>query len=460
MEDAFSLRIRKKFPGFRISPVSAFKMLYENQPYAFLYESLEQGGERGRYSFIGAMPRIIFKAKNNRIQIVYQDREDLKTGNPFLSLRQIIKRSRIHSYFTPFSGGAVGYVSYDAIRYFEKIPDNNPDELKIPDLFFIFPEEIIVFDHKYRTCEIILYNKNKDRLDDLKRILCMSEDKEILSVKGKRSMKYEANFTTDEFCSIVKKAKDYIFAGDIFQVVLSQRMKTVVNSLPFNIYCALRLTNPSPYMYYLQFDDITILGSSPEILIKLKDGVAISRPLAGTRPRAGNITVDRRLERELLNDEKELAEHIMLVDLARNDLGRVCRYGTVKPTTLLKIERYSRVMHIVSNVTGNLRKNCDAFDLFSASFPAGTVSGAPKIRAMEIIDELEPAKRGLYAGAIGYFDFGGNMDFCIAIRTILVKNNVAYIQGGAGIVADSIPEKEYEETINKTLALKSALEML
>jgi len=452
-------QFKQKSIKFKTTPICAFEMLYKNEAHAFLYESLEQSGERGRYSFIGAKPVIIFKAKKQRIQLFTRNDETIINGNPFQILRKFINATKNPPQIVPFSGGAVGYVTYDAMRYFEKIPDKNTDELNIPDVFFIFPEEIIVFDHKYKVAKIIVYNDYNNRIADLSDVLRSTANLEQTLNQKQRLIKYELNFTPDKFYNLVNIAKEYIFSGDIFQVVLSQRFKAEIASSPLDTYRALRVANPSPYMYYLKLNDITILGSSPEILVKLKNHIAISRPLAGTRPRGKDRKQDQRFERDLLKDEKEIAEHIMLVDLARNDLGRVCEYGTVRPTALLKIERYSRVMHIVSNVVGRLCKNCDAIDLFVASFPAGTVSGAPKIRAMEIIDELEPIKRGLYAGAIGYFDFVGNMDFCIAIRTILIKDNIAYIQGGAGIVADSIPEKEYQETINKTKALKQALEM-
>ncbi|MEO0184482.1 MAG: anthranilate synthase component I [candidate division WOR-3 bacterium] len=459
MKNVFSTRNKDLRVKFKSSPVEVFYELYRDEPYAFLYESLELDGSFGRYSFIGSFPQIIFKAKKNMIYISTREKTEIRKGNPFLYLRKILNLNKNSFYFAPFSGGAVGYVSYDAIRYFEKIPAKNPDELKIPDVFFMFPEEIIIFDHKLKMANTIAYHTDRNRLKYISDVLNSNiEIREL--IPRNNDIRFEVNFTPEKFYDAVNRAKDYIFAGDIFQVVLSQRFKTEISSSKFDLYRALRLTNPSPYMYYLKLDDLAVLGSSPEILIKLENGIAISRPLAGTRPRGRDKTTDRKLKMELLRDEKELAEHIMLVDLARNDLGRVCKYGTVKPTTLLKIEICSKVMHIVSNVSGELRKDCDAIDLFVSSFPAGTVSGAPKIRAMEIIEELEPVKRNLYGGAIGYFDFNGNMDFCIAIRTILIRNNTAYIQGGAGIVADSVPEREYQETINKTSALKSAMEMV
>ncbi len=444
---------------YKISPVQAFELLYKSEPYAFLYESLEQKGERGRYSFIGAKPFLIIRAKGNRVVISDMSKRSLLQGNPFTILRQILNSVKIYSHINPFSGGAVGYVAYDAIRYFEKIPDNNPDRINLPDLFFIFPQELVLFDHKKKSACIISYNSDKNRLSEISNLLTKRQTDRVFKLVKNHS-KFHACMEKSDFCSIVKKAKEYILAGDIFQVVLSQRFMIKINKPAFDVYQALRITNPSPYMYYLNLDDIKILGSSPEILVKLKNKTAISRPLAGTRKRGRSLQEDKMFERELLNDEKERAEHIMLVDLARNDLGRVCIPGSVRTTELMKIERYSRVMHIVSNVKGRLRNDLDAIDLFSATFPAGTVSGAPKIRAMEIIDELESVKRGLYAGAIGYFDFSGNMDFCIAIRTILIRDSIAYLQAGAGIVADSIPENEHNETLNKIKALKNALEIV
>ncbi len=460
MRNIFSVMTHEIVQRINLSPVEAFLSLYGKDPYAFLYESLELGGTYGRYSFLGGNPKIIFKAKKSEINISLLERKQTKYDNPFLSLRRLVKPGEKKLYFAPFTGGAVGFVSYDSVRYLEKIPDKNPDEINIPDLFFIFPQEIVIFDHKKRTAQIVMYCRDKNRQRFIRETLISKPMLKGIDISVDKKLKFTSNFTPYEFFNIVKKAKDYILAGDIFQVVLSQRFKTKISCPHFDIYRALRITNPSPYMYYLKFDDLTVLGSSPEVLIKLKNRTAISRPLAGTRPRGRDDKEDKKMERELLKDSKELAEHIMLVDLARNDLGKVCEYGTVRPDGLLKIERYSKVMHIVSNVIGKLRNDCDAMDLFISSFPAGTVSGAPKIRAMEIIDELEPVKRGLYAGAIGYFDFSGNMDFCIAIRTIIIKDEIAYIQGGAGIVADSIPEKEYLETMNKTNALKLALEMI
>jgi len=442
--------------------MSVFEKVYSQDYFGFIYESLESVGERGRYSFIGARPFILFKSKGENVEINVMKKTYKKRGNPIDFLRSIVTEYR-ECPDTVFPGGAVGYISYDAVRFFEKIPDKNPDELVVPDTYFMFPSEIIIFDHKKETVDIIVYseNNNKKRIEELRGVIETCKKETIFRPsKTQASLSFESNFTKDSYQEIVEKAKEYIYAGDVFQVVLSQRFKCHVEKEPIHIHKALRITNPSPYMYYLKLNDLYILGSSPEILVKLTDGMAISRPLAGTRPRGRTEKEDRSLEVDLLKDEKEVAEHIMLVDLARNDIGRVCDYGSVRVTELLQTEKYSKVMHIVSNVVGKLMKDRDAFDLLRVTFPAGTVSGAPKVRAMEIIDELEPSKRGVYAGAIGYFSFSGNMDMCIAIRTIVVKDGIGYIQAGAGIVADSVPEKEYMETLNKASALKKAIEIV
>ncbi|MEO0155950.1 MAG: chorismate-binding protein, partial [candidate division WOR-3 bacterium] len=357
MRNLFNLMINAYIEKFNISPLEAFSLLYGQDSYAFLYESLELGGTTGRYSFLGGIPKIIFKAKNGVINLMASDSRKTNYGNPFLCLRDLLKLNKKMTYFAPLTGGAVGYVSYDSIRYIEKIPDKNPDEINMPDLFFIFPQEFIIFDHKYKIARIIMYYRDSTRLKFIKEILRSKPMLKDIIMKPSRKIKYNSNFTPQEFHNIVKRAKDYIFAGDIFQVVLSQRFKTKISSSPFAIYRVLRITNPSPYMYYLKLNDITVLGSSPEILIKLKNRTAISRPLAGTKPRGRDSKEDKKLEKELLKEDKEIAEHIMLVDLARNDLGKVCEYGTVKPTALLKIEKYSKVMHIVSNVTGRLRND-------------------------------------------------------------------------------------------------------
>ncbi|MBA7544699.1 Anthranilate synthase component 1 [subsurface metagenome] len=369
-----------------------------------------------------------------------------------------------------FSGGAVGYLSYDLVRFFEKLPEFNSDDLKLPDVYLIFSDTLVVFDHLKHKIKIIsnAYVNGEDLVKSYQRAMAKI-DKIIAKLKSplnlssqssfskKRKVSFSSNLSKSSFVKKVKKAKEYIKAGDIIQVVISQRFQTEIRTEPFNLYRALRSINPSPYMYYLKFKDLKLIGSSPEILVRLEGGRVTVRPIAGTRPRGKDEKEDRFLEKELLSDEKEKVEHIMLVDLGRNDIGKVCRYGSVKVNELMKVERYSHVMHLVSNVNGKVKKDKDQFDVLRSSFPAGTVTGAPKVRAMEIIEELEPIRRGPYAGAVGYFSFSGNLDACITIRTLVIKNNVAYLQAGAGIVADSIPEKEYEETKNKAKALMEAI---
>lgn len=437
--------------------MSVFEKVYNEEPFSFIYESLEHTG-RGRYSFLGGKPFILFKSKDRAIEIEIMGGTQIMKGNPLHILRKILSKFDIYPALKGFCGGAVGYISYDTVRLFEEIPDENPDDIGTPDTYFMFPSEILIFDHKKETVDIIVYNSDDKRLEELESVIKTAKDFNY-KLCEETSISHRSNLTKKEFCDSVKKAKDYIFAGDIFQVVPSQRISSHIDKKPLNIYKALRIANPSPYMYYLRLNDLFILGSSPETLIKLDEGTVTSNPIAGTRPRGTTDEEDKLLETELLNDEKELAEHIMLVDLARNDIGRVCEYGSVRVSEFLRIEKFSKVMHIISIVNGKLVPGMDAFDLVEATFPAGTVTGAPKIRAMEIIDELEPTRRGVYAGALGYFGFNLNMDLCIAIRTIVIKDGIAYIQGGAGIVADSIPEREYIETLDKMSALKKALEM-
>jgi len=438
-----------------MNPTEIYERLYISEKYSFLYESLDKNVETGRFSILGGRPFLTACSKGENITI--ENNEILKIkDNPYKIIKELVASGRHHHTFPVFSGGAVGFISYDFIRFFEEIPDKNPDNTGFPDLFFIFPSEIFVVDHFEKNLYLIQYY---DTLDKYR----ISEIKELLSTKNnirlddKPIINYMTNcMERNYFLDIVKKAKDYIFEGDIFQVVLSQRFEFKIENDPYLLYKKMRITNPSPYMYYQKFGDYYILGSSPETLVKLINRVAITRPIAGTRPRGKTPDEDKKLEIELINSEKERAEHIMLVDLGRNDLGRVCKPGTVKPSELMVIGRYSKVMHIVSTVEGELMDNEDAFSLFSACFPAGTVTGAPKIRAMEIIDELEDLRRSVYAGAVGYFDFNGNMDFCIAIRTIFINKDRGFIQAGAGIVADSDPEFEYQETINKLSALFAA----
>lgn len=445
-----------------VNPVDVYRTIYEKERYGFLYESLESKEKRGRYSFVGGKPFLIFKSWGNKIEIECRGQVQQFEGNAIDELRNLVQQSESYLSVMPFSGGAVGYMAYDAIRYFEKVPDNNPEVLDAPDMYFLFPGEIIVFDHLSGNVDIIIYAESEGRIhfDELKEKLkaCQKCQHPVFDLAQQREVKYEAECTQPQFEEMVGKAKEYINAGDIFQVVLSQRWSFEANVSPLDVYQSLRLQNPSPYMYFLHLDDMHVTGSSPEILVKLQHDEVTTRPLAGTRPRGQSAEEDEVLKADLIGDDKERAEHIMLVDLARNDIGVVCDYGSVHVTDLMSIERYSKVMHIVSNVVGTLRRDKDAFDLLGSTFPAGTVSGAPKIRAMEIIDELEPTRRGVYAGAIGYFAFSGDTDMCIAIRMIVFKDKKGYVQAGAGVVADSVPQKEYQETLNKARALIHAIE--
>jgi anthranilate synthase component 1 len=445
----------------RSSPVAMYEALYEKDRFSFLYESLESLGKQGRYSFLGGNPFLLFKSKRLKTEITFSGKSFSISGNPIELLRKVMKSFDSPLPVSPFPGGALGYVAYDAIRHIEIIPDTNVDEMKTPDLYFLFPREIIIFDHQENTMDIIVHDDAdpKQRMNILIKKIENSRPK-----RKKRPVPYiksikdlQSNSSKEAYISSVKKAKEYIYAGDIFQVVLSQRFTIPVQGDPFYVYQSLRRTNPSPYMYYLNLNGLAVLGSSPEILVKMDHTIAVSRPLAGTRPRGKNPSEDKQFETDLFNDAKERAEHIMLVDLARNDLGRVCELGSVRTTHLLEIERYSKVMHFVSHIEGKIHPHRDMFDLFMATFPAGTVSGAPKIRAMEIIEELEPSQRGIYAGGIGYFSFSGETDFCIAIRMIVIQNGMAAIQAGAGIVADSDPEREYQEILNKSRPLMTAL---
>jgi anthranilate synthase component 1 len=466
--------VYREFIADMETPVSAFNKI-DRGKFGYLLESVEGGEHIARYSFLGSNPSIIFKAKDGHITLIDHGRlrEYDVQGNPLDELSRILGEYKAVEIpgLPRFSGGAVGYVSYDAIRYIEKIPCKNPDDLDLPDLYFVITDTILIFDHINHTIKVVY---NVDIGDDPEEAYKQAQRK-ITAIVNQIIQPYSlaaverigtdeepeirSNFTKNEFEQAVEKSKEYIRAGDIFQVVLSQRFEVETHSEPFNIYRALRSINPSPYMYYLKFNDLAIVGSSPEILVRCEEGVAEVRPIAGTRPRGATPKEDEILEKELLADPKERAEHIMLVDLGRNDLGRVCDYGTVRveESELMFIERYSHVMHIVSNVTGKVKQGNTAFDVFKAAFPAGTVSGAPKIRAMEIIDELEKTCRGPYAGSVGYFSFSGNLDMAITIRTIVINKEKCYVQAGAGLVADSVPEMEYQETKNKARGMMKAI---
>ena len=453
------------------TPLSSFLKI-DTDRYAYLLESVEGGENIARYSFLGSNPSLIFKSKGKNIEIIKKGKRQkfITNKDPLDELGKILNQFKFIELkeLPRFCGGLVGYIGYDMIRFFEKIPDRNPDDLKLPDCLFMLTDTILIFDHVRRTLKIvsnaycqsnpvIAYAKAIKKIERIEKRL---KSKSSYSRSEKSNIPISAissNFKKSDFKRAVGKIKEYISRGDIIQGVLSQRFRVPIKDKPVEIYRALRSINPSPYMYYLKLKDFYIIGSSPEVFVRCENGAVEVRPIAGTRRRGRNEKEDKALIKDLLNDRKEKAEHVMLVDLGRNDIGRVCQPGSVKLNQLMTIEKYSHVLHIVSEVKGLLRKDRNIFDLIRATFPAGTVTGAPKIRAMEIIDKLEPTKRSLYAGLVGYFSFSGNLDSCITIRTILVKNKIAYIQAGAGIVADSKPEQEFQETVNKAQAMFKAI---
>ena len=450
----------------RVAPLHLFRTLYGEQSTAFLYESLEAHGGRGRYSFIGAHPRAVFRAWDERIELRIGDQTYEAHGAPLDALRKLNQLDEGAPPVAPFCGGAVGYLSYDAVRWCENIPRTNPDDTHVPDAHFIFPREVLCFDHLEKVVHVLLYQEDGHdaRFAALRDavVACPLETSlalDLSEIDPGESVTLRSNMTQPQFETMVRAAKEYILAGDIFQVVLSQRFEFDVRSEPLRLYEALRITNPSPYMYFLRLDGLDIVGSSPEILVRKIGRKVVTRPLAGTRRRGRTEEEDQKLAAELQADPKERAEHVMLVDLGRNDLGRVCEFSSIDLTEVLAIERHSRVMHLVSNVEGWLRDDRDAFDVFRAVFPAGTLTGAPKVRAMEIIEELEPIRRGVYGGAIGYFSALGDLDLCIAIRTMVLIGDKGYIQSGAGIVADSSPELEFKETVNKARAVARAVKL-
>jgi len=460
------------------TPVSAFKKLDSPEAsYSFLFESTEKNEVSGRFSFLGTDPRVVIKTYGHELQIVESgsERRVQITDNPLDEIGQLMARYQFVSRpeLPRFSGGAVGFLGYEAIHFFEpKVPIAERDELQLPEIVFMITSILLIFDHRLRTLKIVanafledgslekVYARATDSIRAIMRQLAKPVDLPLVPPADPETQPAHSNFRPDEFKRAVERAKEYIRAGDIFQVVLSQRFQSDFSGDPLDFYRCLRFINPSPYMFCLKFDgDFALVGSSPEMHVRLTGDMVEIRPLAGTRPRGATSAQDERNAAELLADPKERAEHVMLVDLARNDVGRVSDYGTVCVTELMGIERYSHVMHIVSNVTGRLRTGSTGFDLVKATFPAGTVSGAPKIRAMQIICELEGTRRGCYAGAIGYFGFDGNVDSCIGLRCAVLKNGKAYFQAGAGIVADSNPHSEYEESVNKARAMAKALAM-
>jgi anthranilate synthase component 1 len=458
------------------TPVSAY-MKIRGGEYSFLLESIEGGEKWARYCFLGCDPSIVVITKGRTLTLIEngkREQRQIESGSPLSAVKEILARYQpVHSAGLPrFSGGAVGFVSYDMVRFFEDLPEQTVDDLDVPDSQFIITDTMLVFDNVSQTIKIVSNAfVEGDDLDavyenTIQKISALEEKLKTPLARGsapeeevEAPLSFESNIEEGNFKQAVKRIKEYILEGDTIQVVLSQRLKFAINCNPFDIYRALRTVNPSPYMYYLEFGELQVVGSSPEVLVRLEDDKVEVRPIAGTRKRGQNEEEDRELEKDLLQDKKELAEHIMLVDLGRNDLGRVSEISSVVVDEQFTIERYSHVMHIVSNVKGILKKGLDCFDVLAAAFPAGTLSGAPKIRAMEIIDELEPTRRGLYGGAVGYISFSGNMDTAIAIRTLLIKDKTAYLGVGAGIVADSVPQKEFEETMNKGRALLKAIEL-
>ena len=458
------------------TPLSTYLKL-ANAPYTYLFESVQGGETWGRYSIIGLPARTLMRVFGNEISVEHEGREveKVEVADPLAWIEASQARYPVPELdgLLRFTGGLVGYFGYDTIRYIEprlaECP--NPDELGTPDILLMVSDEVVVFDNLGGKLYIIVHAdpsqanalaQAEQRLDELQGQLAREIPRKNI-YSGEPSMSesdFVSGFTQDGFEAAVDRAKEYIVEGDVMQVVLSQRLSVPYTAEPLDLYRVLRNLNPSPYMYFLNLGEFQIVGSSPEILTRLEDGVVEVRPIAGTRPRGETPEADRELEVELLADPKELAEHLMLIDLGRNDVGRVAETGSVKLTEKMLIERYSHVMHIVSNVKGKLKKEMSAMDALRATFPAGTVSGAPKIRAMQIIDELEPTKRGIYSGAVGYLGWNGNMDTAIAIRTAVIKDNKLYIQAGAGIVADSVPRNEWDETMNKGRAMFRAVAMV
>jgi anthranilate synthase component 1 len=487
-QEADLVPVYRRLVSDSLTPVTAFHKLDAGRC-SCLAESVVGGEKVGRYSFLATHPFFEIEAYEKRVTInspsgvsasgqpILETRQFF-SEDPLEELRRQVERVRAATLpeLPPFCSGAVGYAGYDVIRYIERLPNAPADDRHVPDMAFAFYDQMVVFDHVTKTIVVVamarLNGPHTDRrkayeaacrrvddvVDQLAHNPCDLEPVDIRTA-GEPKLECRSNFTQEQFEAAVDKCVEYIRAGDIFQVVFSQRLEVPIHVHPFQIYRALRVVNPSPFMFYVRTPSVTLVGSSPEIMVRVKDGVVTTRPLAGTRRRGQTEEEDRQLAEELLADPKERAEHVMLVDLGRNDVGRVARFRTVKLSDVMTIERYSHVMHITSNVTGELAPGMTAFDALRACLPAGTVSGAPKVRAMEIIDEVEPHRRGPYAGAVGYFDFNGNMDTCIALRTIVVQGDTAYIQAGAGIVADSVPANEWQETLNKARGMLKAIEV-
>jgi anthranilate synthase component I len=458
------------------TPVSAFLSIAAEEPNAFLLESVEGGEKVGRYTFLGVKPYMVLRARGQQITIEQGRNKKQFEGNVFKVLDRLLQEHRSATVpgLPPFTAGAVGFLAHDAVRQLERLPERAKDDLKVPDGVLMFFNRLLAFDHVRHEIYIIAaadvqeqsprkaYEHALRDIEQIERQLAVPLARKYLAPGKPRHNKPRISISVSKqhFVRTVEKIKDYIMAGDVFQAVPSLRLELEPGIEPFNVYRALRRVNPSPYMYFLRLGkDMTVLGSSPEMLVRVSRRKLEYRPIAGTRKRGKDEAEDLKLEHELRNDEKERAEHVMLVDLGRNDVGRVSEFGTVKVPNLMFVERYSHVMHLVSSVTGTLRGDLSAVDALAACFPAGTLTGAPKVRAMEILEEVEPVRRGIYGGSVLYADFAGNLDSCIAIRTMLVKGKKAYVQAGAGIVADSIPESEYEECLNKAQALVRAVEL-
>lgn len=465
--------VYETFTADLLTPVGAHLRIAQGAKYSFLLESVEGGETIARYTFTGANPEEVFRARGRACSLERGGRRSSFEDNPIDQLRSLTLRYhpvRIPG-LPPLIAGAIGYFAYDMVRLVERIPASGRDDLSLDDCVMMFYLGLVAFDHVQHRVWIMrnvftggpgtLREKYDAAVREIRRTRRKLDGPLPRATRTRRSgpLRMQSNMTRPQFIAAVRKAKSYIRAGDAFQIVASQRFSAQTPAEPFEIYRALRVVNPSPYLYFLHLDDVSVVGSSPEMLVKVQGRDAFYRPIAGTLPRGRTEKEDRELEARLLADPKERAEHIMLVDLGRNDLGRVCEYGSVKVDRLMYVERYSHVMHLVSTLRGRLREGVDCFDALMACFPAGTLSGAPKVRAMEIIDELEPTRRAIYAGAILYLDFSGNIDSCIALRTLVAKQGRVHIQAGAGIVADSVPAREYEESVNKARAVVRALEI-
>jgi len=475
-KEATLVPVVKSISADLLTPVSAFLAVSHDEPHAFLLESIERGEQIGRYTFLGAHPYMLVKARQGTVEIQRGRRREVLKDNIFQVVKRLLREHRPASVpgLPPFLAGAVGYFAYDVVRQLERIGDHAKDDLSLPDAELMFFDRLLAFDHLRHQIHIVAaadvaaesprkaYDRALRDIAALERKLAAGLSPALWRKSAKPKpgrLKIHSGTKRESFLQGVKRCKEYIAAGDIFQVVLSQRLDFIPEVAPFDLYRALRQVNPSPYLYFLQTGDAQILGSSPEMLVRVTGRKLEYRPIAGTHPRGRDEAEDLRLEQKMLNDEKERAEHVMLVDLGRNDLGRVSEYGSIKVKDLMYVERYSHVMHLVSALEGTLRKDLDALDAFAACFPAGTLSGAPKVRAMQIIEELEPTRRGIYGGSVLYADFAGNLDSCIGIRTMLMQGKKAYLQAGAGIVADSDPATEFQESINKAQALLRAVEL-